>query len=152
MVNFTPDTYNGLLNIYNVLQPNVDKSTALAQFQEKMTILEQSIFKKTLSCMVPIPQIQNRPPEDQWQKFDVVISGDYLYFYKDKFNLLPQYFMEVASIAPLYSAAEYKVPPRPSFLQPSGAENGLFYQQRTDPKTASAKNVFGGKRHVSVNS
>lgn len=54
-LNFTPDSYNGLLNINSVLQPNVDKSTALAQFQEKMTILEQCIFKKNLLCKLPIP-------------------------------------------------------------------------------------------------
>lgn len=63
-----------------------------------MTILEQCIFKKDLLCKLPIPQLESRPLAEQWQKFEVIISGDYLYFYKDKFSLLPCYFMELSSI------------------------------------------------------
>ena len=79
-LNLTPDSYNALVNIYSILSPEATKAEVISQFKEKKSLLQSSSFsQKILTSGVRETRITNN-----WHNFFVVLSGSYIYFYRDE--------------------------------------------------------------------
>ena len=48
VINFTPDSYNSLINITDVLYPESTKAEVLSQLNEKKAILKDCLFKQNV--------------------------------------------------------------------------------------------------------
>lgn len=93
-LNLTPDAYNSLVNISTVLYPESTRAEVLRQMDEKQSILRASSFKQTLNAQ----GLKQNRLTNTWKSFFVVLSGSYIYFYKNKNDLMPIHYMYVMSI------------------------------------------------------
>lgn len=95
ILNLTPDSYNSLVNITYVLLPESTKEEIIRQIKEKQKVIRESTFKKFL----PVMGLKEYRLSNNWKNFFTVISGCYLYFYKQKEDLVPFHYLYIMSIS-----------------------------------------------------
>jgi hypothetical protein len=92
-LNFTPDAYNSFLNLYGVLAPENTKAEITRQFREKQNIIQASSFNKVM----PTLGVRETRLTNSWHSYFVVLSGSYIYFYKEEQDLMPYHYLYVMS-------------------------------------------------------
>ena len=102
-LNLTPDSYNGLVNMYSVLSPEYTKAEVVTQFKEKQSILRESSFKRTM----PTLGVRETRWTNNWQNYFVVFSGSYIYFYKEEQDLMPYHYLYAVSISASRPTAQW---------------------------------------------
>ena len=93
-LNLTPDSYNSLVNIATVLLPESTAAMVTKQFKEKQSLLKASSYKRVLSTL----GVRETRLAGTWKKYFVVVSGSYIYFYREQQDLLPYHYLFVMSI------------------------------------------------------
>jgi len=91
VVNFSPDVYNGLVNINQVLSSQ-GQSEHLQQLKlEKDQIIDNSyyhheeVFTKGLKGSL----------SSNWHGYFLLVSGSYIYFYKTRKDLMPHHYIYI---------------------------------------------------------
>ena len=78
ILNLTPDSFNSLVNIAYVLLPESTKEEIIRQIKEKQKVIRESTFQNCVTVM----GLKEYRLTNNWKNFYVIISGCYIYFYK----------------------------------------------------------------------
>jgi len=95
ILNLTPDSFNSLVNIAYVLLPESTKEEIIRQIKEKQKVIRESTFQNCVSVM----GLKEYRLTNNWKNFYVIISGCYIYFYKQEDDLVPFHYLYIMSLS-----------------------------------------------------
>lgn len=88
-LNITPDVYNGLVNLGNILSNMNPTEDLEILMKEKKMIKEYAKYKGHIMTRgVARSKLY-------WESYYMIVSGSYIYFYTNKHDFVPQLYLVI---------------------------------------------------------